>query len=116
MGSLNLVGAEARRGGTLNSSPAHSLPHSPGAGRPVLRSGRISEARARLAAVVAEEGVLARLREVVADRRLDRSLGGNQIGLFRIENWTQYRPQNRPKVPFEKDACINLAFWTSFLT
>ena len=37
--------------------------------------------------------------------------GGNSKG-FLAQKRPQYRPENRPKVSFEKDTCINFQFWT----
>ena len=31
--------------------------------------------------------------------------GSNSIGVFWHEKWSQFRPQNWPEVPFEKDTC-----------
>ena len=32
--------------------------------------------------------------------------------IFLARKWTQYRSENLPEVPFEKDACMNFLFWT----
>ena len=52
-------------------------------------------------------------------------LGGNSMGFFWPKIQPQYQPENRPKVPFEKDTyvyinfelwTIQVAFWAIFTT
>ena len=38
--------------------------------------------------------------------------GGNSIGFLQPKNSPQYWTKIRAKEPFEKDACINIQFWT----
>ena len=67
-----------------------------------------------LPALMARMGPLA--TEGEESRRLMRELveetvlGGNAIGFFWPEKRPQYRPENRPEVPFEKDTCTNIQF------
>ena len=53
---------------------------------------------------------------ILVDRSLDlgtpsRCRVAIQVDFFLCEKQPQYRPENRPEVPFEKDTYINSQFW-----